>query len=413
MKFIILSILFFWMSISQMKAQSKWALEDLSVTTFRNGDVLFHVQSLQDLQLCNQNKLPAYYKIGIGRGSVFYNFYALTDSRGLAPEGYKLATQNDLSVLTDSSYYQAPNNSWKTRGKGASFFAEPNGYLPYENVVLTNRSYAGYYWISSNEDEEMSKVFIFKNDLPGFTVEERPKEEFYSVRCVANENEMNEFNKTESKLLQSEKFVNYKKIAALDEKIAIQKEVGKELSDEKEQVSEYLSSVEQQISTKNILLDSLKNNQKENVLALGNIEEVDKEREERRKMELKETETKANLPKIKYNQETSKQYKKTEKRLKQLALHHSCSNLLFWVSSDLECGYINVTIDGNKQTILNSYEKEPSSGAEGCAVFSCLKPGKYLVNLECYNLQENLIIEIKKGECRKIHVTDSIFSKIP
>ena len=283
MKFIILSILFFWMSISQMKAQSKWALEDLSVTTFRNGDVLFHVQSLQDLQLCNQNKLPAYYKIGIGRGSVFYNFYALTDSRGLAPEGYKLATQNDLSVLTDSSYYQAPNNSWKTRGKGASFFAEPNGYLPYENVVLTNRSYAGYYWISSNEDEEMSKVFIFKNDLPGFTVEERPKEEFYSVRCVANENEMNEFNKTESKLLQSEKFVNYKKIAALDEKIAIQKEVGKELSDEKEQVSEYLSSVEQQISTKNILLDSLKNNQKENVLALGNIEEVDKEREERQK----------------------------------------------------------------------------------------------------------------------------------
>jgi len=69
-----------------------WMAENLHVKSFRNGDVIFQAQSAEDWILASQNKEPAwcYYEDenGLDVNTVLYNWFAVSDSRGIAPLGY-------------------------------------------------------------------------------------------------------------------------------------------------------------------------------------------------------------------------------------------------------------------------------------------------------------------------------------
>jgi uncharacterized protein (TIGR02145 family) len=226
-------------------AQSNWSIEDLKVTTFRNGDALLEVSSTQNLKFCSENQQPAYFKNVNSKDTFYlYNYYAVIDPRGLAPVGYKIPSVEDLKTLNDSIFYQEPTNSWKTRGKGIEFYAKSNGYLSHDNLEVLSDSVAGYYWTNSTANTLKSFVYIFIDNEPGFARSELPRESFCSVRCISNEKELKEFHTVENMIGKQKKYSDFKKIVSLDERILELKDSNHLLEDEKKQILEYLNNID-------------------------------------------------------------------------------------------------------------------------------------------------------------------------
>ena len=81
-----------------------WKSQNLDVTTYRNGDIIPKVTSASTWQnlttgaWCWYNNDSARYAAIYGK---LYNWYAVNDSRGLAPENYHVPNQNDWDTLTN------------------------------------------------------------------------------------------------------------------------------------------------------------------------------------------------------------------------------------------------------------------------------------------------------------------------
>jgi uncharacterized protein (TIGR02145 family) len=81
-----------------------WSSDNLKVTKFANGDEIKYVKKEKDWWECYKKKTPAYCfyehnEENKKRIGVLYNFYAVSDPRGLAPEGYRIATDEDWMTL--------------------------------------------------------------------------------------------------------------------------------------------------------------------------------------------------------------------------------------------------------------------------------------------------------------------------
>jgi len=83
-----------------------WAARNLEVVTFRNGDPIAEVKSELEWKRADRNKQPAwcYYQNDSRNGEQFgklYNWYAVSDERGLAPEGWHIPNKPELSELAE------------------------------------------------------------------------------------------------------------------------------------------------------------------------------------------------------------------------------------------------------------------------------------------------------------------------
>ena len=72
-----------------------WSLKNLNVDEFRNGDRIFEAKSDEDWIWANRNEKPAWCHYdnlsnNDSRYGKLYNWYAITDSRGLAPDGWHI-----------------------------------------------------------------------------------------------------------------------------------------------------------------------------------------------------------------------------------------------------------------------------------------------------------------------------------
>ncbi len=84
-----------------------WMSKNLDVSTFRNGEVIPEVNSKEEWEKAGENKQPAwcYYENDEKNGKAYgklYNWYAVNDSRGLAPNGYHIPSDEEWSLLTNS-----------------------------------------------------------------------------------------------------------------------------------------------------------------------------------------------------------------------------------------------------------------------------------------------------------------------
>lgn len=78
-----------------------WMAENLNVGHYRNGDPIDHVQ---DEKKWNDLKSGAwcYYRNDSEEGEIYgklYNWYAVTDPRGLAPEGWHIPSDEEWKIL--------------------------------------------------------------------------------------------------------------------------------------------------------------------------------------------------------------------------------------------------------------------------------------------------------------------------
>jgi uncharacterized protein (TIGR02145 family) len=114
-----------------------WATKNLHVTTFRNGDPIPEFENQVDFTGAGDNGQPAwcYYKGDktYAKYGKYYNWWAVHDGRGLAPEGWHIP--NDAEWLTLANYLGREIAGGKMKSKdqwngdnSSGFDALPAGY---------------------------------------------------------------------------------------------------------------------------------------------------------------------------------------------------------------------------------------------------------------------------------------------
>ncbi len=83
-----------------------WSTKNLNVSTFRNGDPILEARTEDEWEQAGREGKPAwcYYENKASNDSVFgklYNWFAVNDPRGLAPEGWHVPTDAEWKTLID------------------------------------------------------------------------------------------------------------------------------------------------------------------------------------------------------------------------------------------------------------------------------------------------------------------------
>jgi uncharacterized protein (TIGR02145 family) len=192
---------------------SIWMGSNLNVNTFRNGDDIEEARTNREWYEAGRFERPVWCKSH--DGGKLYNWYAVNDSRNLAPEGWRIPNSNDFQYLTDYAVDEEDNNGdllinaydWNVYKKSVSFFssffnwifglnkstnfqAKPSGIRDlHGEYSKVNESETGYWSVSPgfNKDNakslKLDKSGYYKNyvnAIPSIS----NKGDGYSVRCV-------------------------------------------------------------------------------------------------------------------------------------------------------------------------------------------------------------------------------------
>jgi uncharacterized protein (TIGR02145 family) len=78
-----------------------WMAENLNTAKFQNGDFITHAKTAEQWIKAEEEGKPAYcfFNNSGNKEMVLYNFYAVTDERFLAPEGYRIPSKTDWDIL--------------------------------------------------------------------------------------------------------------------------------------------------------------------------------------------------------------------------------------------------------------------------------------------------------------------------
>lgn len=84
-----------------------WKLKNLDVTKFKNGDPIKEAKTIDEWKSACENNEPAWccYENNpenLKKYGVLYNWFAVTDPRGLCPEGWSVPSENDWKDLVNS-----------------------------------------------------------------------------------------------------------------------------------------------------------------------------------------------------------------------------------------------------------------------------------------------------------------------
>ena len=103
-----------------------WMTENLDVDCYLNGDSIPQVQNPKDWENLKTGAW-CYYNNDSDNGKKFgkiYNWFAINDKRGLAPNGFKVASFEDWKTLFENlgenvaGYKLKSNHGWKENGNG-------------------------------------------------------------------------------------------------------------------------------------------------------------------------------------------------------------------------------------------------------------------------------------------------------
>jgi len=126
-----------------------------------------------------------------------YNWYAVIDARGLAPEGWHVATDEDWTILTDflggiekasDKLREAGTTHWESPNTGASnssgFTAFPAGIRNILNGGFANPGKLASFWTILEKDTDKACERDLNVSDPKVYEVEYPKKGGLSVRCV-------------------------------------------------------------------------------------------------------------------------------------------------------------------------------------------------------------------------------------
>lgn len=176
-----------------------WMTKNLDVSTYRNGDPIPQVTdpaawaALTTGAYCYYNNDSATYAAVYGK---LYNWYAVNDPRGLAPEGWHIPTDFEWTTLGNclggdglagGPMKEIGTTHWTTPNTGATnlsgFTALPGGYR-YSYGVFTNIGLWGAWWSSTLYDSVSARYSYTENNTDNLTRTWTNKKIGFSVRCL-------------------------------------------------------------------------------------------------------------------------------------------------------------------------------------------------------------------------------------
>jgi uncharacterized protein (TIGR02145 family) len=122
-----------------------WMMENLKVTHYRNGDPIPSVKdgsvwaSLTSGAWCNYNNNGGYVE-EYGR---LYNFYAVNDSRKIAPVGWHVPTDaewKEMEIYLGMTQQDADATGWRGKGQGGKMKEVGTIHWDAPNIGATNES---------------------------------------------------------------------------------------------------------------------------------------------------------------------------------------------------------------------------------------------------------------------------------
>jgi uncharacterized protein (TIGR02145 family) len=175
-----------------------WTSKNLNVDKFRNGDPIPEAKTDEEWKRAGENGQPAwcYYKNNPNNGTKYgklYNWFAVNDSRGIAPNGWHVPSDVDWTILTDylggekvAGTKMKSNSGWKNKGNGTNkngFSGLPGGL----RFGVGSFDYVGGlgYWWSSSEDDTADALFRYLSCGSGGVYRDSSgKKNGFSVRCL-------------------------------------------------------------------------------------------------------------------------------------------------------------------------------------------------------------------------------------
>lgn len=79
-----------------------WMYNDLKITHYRNGDAIVYAKSRKEWKECSEKGIGAWcynWSDEKRKSGIKYNWYAVTDNRNLAPEGWHIPTGTEITQL--------------------------------------------------------------------------------------------------------------------------------------------------------------------------------------------------------------------------------------------------------------------------------------------------------------------------
>jgi len=173
-----------------------WTSKNLNVSTYRNGDP---IPQVQDNKAWSKISTGAwcYYANNTANGTTYgklYNWFAVNDPRGLAPNGYHIPTDNEWTILSENlggaskaGTKMKSSSGWENNGNGTNtsgFAGLPGGYLSYYGDFF-DIGLNGSWWSSSENESYNAWIRTLPNDYGdlnrlGYT----NKSSGFSVRCI-------------------------------------------------------------------------------------------------------------------------------------------------------------------------------------------------------------------------------------
>jgi uncharacterized protein (TIGR02145 family) len=148
-----------------------WMIENLNVSTFRNGDLIPEEKGEES----NFSPLMSNYK-----NHTYYNWATVNDPRGLAPKGWHIPSKNELNTVRD---YMSSNENLSD-----DCYFELNGFIVHNRLSFEGE--IGHYWSSDGYDQDSSYfMFMYKQD---YTVKFMYHKAFLSIRCIKDDNILSE-----------------------------------------------------------------------------------------------------------------------------------------------------------------------------------------------------------------------------
>jgi uncharacterized protein (TIGR02145 family) len=180
-------------------ASKWWMAENLDVSKFRNGEIIPQSKTKEEWKIAGSKKKATwcYYNFDSANGKKYgklYNWYAVIDPRGLAPEGWHIPTDQEWTNLEDNlgGSYDASKKlkssaGWNGTGNNSSGFnALPGGVYQFNAFQFINEM--GHWWTStvSTLDHSYSRYLQNWDGIVVRAYDSSKKDFGASVRCVKN-----------------------------------------------------------------------------------------------------------------------------------------------------------------------------------------------------------------------------------
>ena len=172
--------------------------ENLKVTHYRDGTSIPHVTDNSEGPGLSTGAYCAYdnNESNVTTYGYLYNWYAVNDSRNIAPNGWHVPTDEEWQTLVDylggysvagGKLKEAGTEHWNSPNTGANnesgFCALPGGYREWSNGILKGMGAVAYFWLS--KENNYSPAWSVNNMYPEVVYRyDYNKKYGYSVRCV-------------------------------------------------------------------------------------------------------------------------------------------------------------------------------------------------------------------------------------